>query len=388
MAATTFPADHDTIAAHLKSSGVSRRDFMTFCGKLMVAAPFGLGITNYLSVDAVAAEVGAIRRPSVIWLHMQECTGCTETLLRPATPDLATLLFDVISLDYHETVMAAAGADAEAALEDAMKANKGKYVLVVEGSIPTKDNGKYLKIANKWGIDYLKEVAKDAAAIVAIGSCASWGGVQSSGMNPTGSAGVDQIIKDKPIVNIPGCPPNPYVTLGVVLQYAKSGTVPELDELKRPKFAYDRVIHESCPRRAAYDAGRFAETFGDEGHRKGYCLFKLGCKGPATHAPCATRHFNDVVDAWPIGIGAPCFGCTEQKVGFTVAVYDKIEPEPSHRPILASQIGIPSKFEGGVNTIVAGGVGVAGGVLTALGISAARNAGASKENTDAGDSKS
>ncbi len=81
------------------------------------------------------------------------------------------------------------------------------------------------------------------------------------------------------------------------------------------------------------------------------------------------------------------FGCTEQKVGFTVAVYDKIEPEPSHRPILASQIPIPSKFEGGVNTIVAGGVGVAGGVLTALGISAARSGG-SRENTDAGDSQS
>jgi hydrogenase small subunit len=282
--------------------------------------------------------------------------------------------------------MAAAGADAEAALADAMKANKGKYVLVVEGSIPTKNSGVYLKIANKWGIDYLKDVAKDAAAIIAIGSCASWGGVQSSGMNPTGSVGVDQIIKDKPIVNIPGCPPNPYVTLAVVLQYAKTGTVPELDAFKRPKFAYDRVIHETCPRRAHFDAGRFAEQFGDEGHRSGYCLFKLGCKGPTTHAPCATRHFNDVVDAWPIGIGAPCFGCTEQKVGFTMAVYDKVEPEPSKRPILASQIPAPKRFEGGVNTVVAGGVGLAGGVLAALGVSAIRTGGDEKRHE--GDSES
>ncbi|HSP16134.1 MAG TPA: hydrogenase small subunit [Thermoanaerobaculia bacterium] len=369
MAAKSIPADHDTIAAALKRSGVNRRDFMTFCGKLMVAAPFGLGITNYLSVDAVAQEVGAIRRPSVIWLHMQECTGCTETLLRPATPDLATLLFDVISLDYHETVMAAAGADAEAALADAMKANKGKYVLIVEGSIPTKDNGQYLKIANKWGIDYLREVAQDSAAIVAIGSCASWGGVQSSGINPTGSVGVDQIIKDKPIINIPGCPPNPYVTLAVVLQYAKSGTVPELDDLKRPKFAFDRVIHEQCPRRPHFDAGRFAAQFGDENHRRGYCLYKLGCKGPVTHAPCSVRHFNDVVDAWPIGIGAPCFGCTEKGVGYTIALADTV---PISRPTGPDTYPGVYAEQKGVSPVATGVAGVVGGAIVGAGYLASK----------------
>ena len=316
MAAKSIPADHDTIAAALKRSGVNRRDFMTFCGKLMVAAPFGLGITNYLSVDAVAQEVGAIRRPSVIWLHMQECTGCTETLLRPATPDLATLLFDVISLDYHETVMAAAGADAEAALADAMKANKGKYVLIVEGSIPTKDNGQYLKIANKWGIDYLREVAQDSAAIVAIGSCASWGGVASAEPNPTGATGAPEVLKGKTVITLPGCPPNPYNLLGTVLQYATFGSLPALDGLGRPKFAYARTIHEDCPRRAHFDAGRFVERFGDENHRLGYCLYKTGCKGPKTHASCPLQHFGDVVGAWPVGIGHPCYGCTEEGIAF------------------------------------------------------------------------
>ncbi len=379
--------EHETIATHLIRSGVNRRDFMTFCGKLMVAAPFGLGITNFLSVEAVAQEVGSARRPSVIWLHMQECTGCTETLLRPATPDLATLLFDVISLDYHETVMAPSGADAEAALRDAMKANDGKYVLVVEGSIPTKDKGQYLKVAGQLGTDRLTEVANHAAAVIAIGSCASWGGVQSSGMNPTGAVGVDQIVKNKPIVNIPGCPPNPYVTLAVVLQYAKTGTVPALDDLKRPKFAYDRTIHDSCPRRGSFDAGHFAEQFGDEGHRSGYCLYKLGCKGPATHAPCSTRHFNDVVNAWPIGIGAPCFGCTEKEIGFTIPVAQKLDLAPSKRPLFASQMGGEKKTEGGVNTIVAGSVGIAGGVLTALGIGAIRGGGEAGGDSDSGDSQ-
>jgi hydrogenase small subunit len=130
-----------TIEEQLRRAGVSRRDFLNFCGKLMVVAPAGLAITNHLSPQAVAAEIGKARRPSVIWLHMQECTGCTETLLRTSQPDLADLILNVISLDYHETIMAAAGTDAEAALRDAMNQNDGKYVVVVEGSIPTKGEG-------------------------------------------------------------------------------------------------------------------------------------------------------------------------------------------------------------------------------------------------------
>ena len=359
----------DTIADHLIASGVNRRDFIGFCSKLMVAAPFGLALTNYLSPEAVAQEVGSIRRPSVIWLHMQECTGCTETLLRPAAPDLATVIFDVISLDYHETVMAASGEDAEAALRDAMKANDGKYVLVVEGSIPTRDGGEYLYVAGQKGIDRLKDVASHAAAIVAIGSCASWGGVQSSGINPTGAVGVDKIITDKPIVNIPGCPPNPYVTLAVVLQYAKTGTVPELDALKRPKFAFDRVIHDHCPRRPHFDAGRFAKQFGDDGHRQGWCLYKLGCKGPVTHAPCSTRHFNDVVDAWPIGSGAPCFGCTEQGVGYTIALHETV---PITRPFGPDTYPAVVAEHTTISAAATGAAGLVGGALLAGGYLASK----------------
>lgn len=361
----------DTIAEHLQRCGVSRREFVGFCGKLMVAAPFGLAITNFLDVDAVAAEIGSAKRPSVIWLQMQDCTGCTETLLRPSQPDLATLILDIISLDYHETVMAPSGKDAELALEAAMKANEGKYVLVVEGSIPTKDNGRYLKIAGKWGIDFLEEVAEKSAAIIAIGSCAAWGGVPSSGPNPTGAVGVDSLIKSKPIVNIPGCPPNPYILLGTVLQYAKTGTLPELDDKKRPKFAYDRVIHEHCPRRPHFDAGRFAKQFGDEGHRQGYCLYRLGCKGPVTHASCSTRHFNEVVDAWPIGIGAPCFGCTEQFVGYTIPAFQTVPITTATPP--ATYPDVDGRHDKGHVTATATGVaGLAGGIILGAGYVAAR----------------
>jgi len=369
----------ETIGECLERSGVSRRDFGIFCGKLMVAAPFGLALTNSLSVDAVAAEVAAAKRPSIIWLQMQDCTGCTETLLRPSEPDLATLLFDVISLDYHETVMAPSGHDAELALKDAIEQNRGKYVLVVEGSIPTKDNGQYLRLAGQSGIQVLHDVAKDAAAVIAIGSCASWGGVGSSAPNPTGAVGVDSLIESKPIVNIPGCPPNPYTLLAVVLQYARTGTLPALDSLKRPKFAYDRLIHDHCPRRAHFDAGRFAKEFGDDGHRQGWCLYRLGCKGPVTHAACSTRNFNEVVDAWPIGIGHPCFGCTEQKVAWTLPLHQTADIE---YPVPPSQYPPIFAEHQGVSPIATGVGGLVGGALIGAGIVASRKLGASTPSND------
>jgi hydrogenase small subunit len=366
------PTIHDALAV----SGVSRRDFVTFCGKLMVAAPFGLAITSFLSPEAVAQVVGKARRPSVIWLHMQDCTGCTETLLRTSQPDLASLLFDVISLDYHETVMAASGKDAERALHDAMNANDGKFVLVVEGSIPTRQNGAYLKIAGKNGIDMLREVASRSAAVIAMGSCASWGGIPSSTVNPTGATGVDSIVKDKPVVNLPGCPPNPYVLLATILEYATTGKPPKMDGVGRPLFAYDRTIHDHCPRRAHFDAGRFAKQFGDDGHRSGWCLYQLGCKGPVTHAPCSTRHFNEVVDAWPIGIGHPCVGCTEKAVAFTVPLHTTVDIE---RPVPPDRYPAVVAEREGVSPLSTATAGLIGGALVGAGIVAARSMSVEKE---------
>jgi hydrogenase small subunit len=347
----------DIIEQRLEFTGISRRDFVNFCGKLMVVAPFGLSLTNRLNAEEVAEAVAAAKRPPVIWLHGQECTGCTETLLRTSEPDLATLILDLISLDYHETVMAAAGHQAEKALHDSMDANDGKFVLVCEGSVPTKDGGVYLQISDKKGIDMWKEIGSRAAAVIAIGSCASWGGVQSQGENPTNAVGVHEIITDKPVVRIPGCPPNPYVFLATALEFAVAGTIPALDEEGRPLFAYDRVIHEHCPRRAHFDSGRFARSFGDEGHKQGWCLYALGCKGPVTHAPCSTRHFNETPGVWPIGIGAPCFGCTEKTVGFNVPNFQTAD----------IQNAIPPNFYPGIEpsrgTISAVGAGAAGAVI-------------------------
>lgn len=336
-------------------SSMDRRTF----NKLILQAAAAVGISATVGTQIVEALDKGIR-PSIIWLHFQECTGCTESLLRTSHPDIAELIMEHISLDYHETLMAAAGHQAEKSLRDAMAKNKGKYICVVEGAIPTKENGNYMRIAGKTGIEMLKEVTSNAGLVVAIGSCASWGGIPSADPNPTGAQGVGQTLLGTKVVNIPGCPANPYIILGIVLQFATMGTLPALDGQGRPLVAYGRVIHDHCPRRAHFDAGRFANKFGDEGHKLGYCLYKLGCKGPSTHASCSTQHFCEVVDAWPIGLGAPCFGCTEKDIAFRVPMFSTVNiarpTPPDTYPEIDAQQGLVTPIATGIAGLVAGGM--------------------------------
>ncbi len=310
----------DTVSIRL---GVSRREFLKFC--TIMAASMGLPLG---AGEEIAEAVANPKRPPVIWLSAQECTGCTESLLRATHPTLEHLILDLVSLDYHETLSTPSGHQAEEARAASIKANKDKFILVVDGSIPVKDNGIYCKIAGRTVLDILKDTARDAAAVVSIGSCASWGGVPSADPNPTGATPVHQVLKDagikKPVINIPGCPPNPYNFLSTVLYFVTFKKLPELDAQARPAFAYGRLIHENCERRPHFDAGRFATEFGDDNHRKGYCLYKLGCKGPETHANCPTILFGDTgAGTWPVGTGHPCFGCTEEGVGFSKPLFMK-----------------------------------------------------------------
>ena len=312
-------------------SSVTRRDFMKFC--TAVAASMGLPLS---AVPQIAEAVTSPRRPPVIWLSGQECTGCVESLLRPGHPSLETLLFDLISLEYSETLNAGSGHQAEAYRAKSIEENKGKFILVVDGAIPVKDGGVYCMIAGKPVLEILNETAPLAAAVIAIGSCAAWGGIPSASPNPTGATPVHEILKGKNIqvVNIPGCPPNPYNFLSTVIHYLTFKTLPALDEKGRPKFAYSRLIHENCERRPHFDAGRFAEEFGDEGHRQGYCLYKLGCKGPETFNNCPTLAYNDTPGCWPVATGSPCFGCSEQNVGFNSPLFSKAKvvfPTPPAR---------------------------------------------------------
>lgn len=297
--------------------GMTRREFLTFCTG--VAATMGLGSTAGVRM-AEAATAGV--RPSVIWLHGQECTGCTESLLRSFHPTVENLILDLISLEYHETLNVGAGKQALEHKHKIMQEKKGQYILVTEGGIPTKDNGVYCKVGGKTQLETVREVAADAAAIIAIGSCASWGGIQSASPNPTGAVGTFEVLPGKTVINVPGCPPNPYNFISTVLYLLTFKRAPELDEKNRPRFAYGRLIHENCERRPHFDAGRFALQFGDLGHRQGWCLYKIGCKGPETHANCPAIGFGDVgFGSWPVGTGHPCFGCTEKETAFTKPIH-------------------------------------------------------------------
>jgi hydrogenase small subunit len=366
----------DELTAFETRMGFSRRGFLQFCTAM--AATMGLPAGAYAQI---AAAIASAKRPPVIWLHFQECTGCTESLLRAEHPTLEKLILDLVSLDYHETLFAAAGHQADAARKASMQANKGKYVLVAEGAVPTKDNGIYCKIGGQTAKDLLLECAADAAAVIGIGSCASWGGMPSTPPNPTGCVGINEIITDKPVVTIPGCPPNPYNFLSTVVHFLTFGKLPDLDEKGRPKFAYSRLIHENCERRAHFDAGRFAQEFGDEGHRKGYCLYRLGCKGPETYANCPSILFGDVGSgSWPVGTGHPCIGCTEKGIGFAKPIHaladlKNIVPPTSYPRIVEEQ-------GEGVNLGSAALVAGVAGLAVGAGAMVSRNLGKGDSSSD------
>jgi hydrogenase small subunit len=305
-----FPSSHawtgdETLGEHLERRGYSRREFLRFCGDLCVM----MGISQALT-PTVAKALQQIRRPSVIWLQLQECTGCVESVLRTADPTLGDLVLDLISLDYQHTLMAGAGEAVESAKRQAMEENFGQYVLMVTGSIPTEEDGIYLTVGGRTGQEILREAAEGAAAIIAIGACAHFGSVQAARPNPTGAVGVSEIIRDRPVVNIAGCPPIADVVTATVAHYLTFNRIPDLDAQGRPMFAYGARIHDQCPRRAHFDAGQYVQAFDDEGARKAWCLYEVGCKGPACFSPCPIFQWNDHTD-WPIGAGHPCLGCTE-----------------------------------------------------------------------------
>ncbi|HHH52459.1 MAG TPA: [Ni/Fe] hydrogenase small subunit [Bacteroidetes bacterium] len=297
---------NETYLQAVLKKGYTRRDFMKFVTYMTAFMGF-----ESTMIGQVAKALETKKRIPVIWEHFQECTGCSESFIRSDHPLAADLILDSISLDYTDTLMAAAGHNAEEAKQASMKENYGNYILVVEGAIPTKDDGVYCTIAGRTAVEILKESAKGAAAIITFGSCSAWGGIQAAYPNPTGSVPVDAIIKDKPIIRVPGCPPIGEVMTGVVVHYATFGTLPELDDMGRPKQFYGKRVHDSCYRRPYFDAGLFAETYDSEEAKKGYCLYKLGCRGPVTYNACGFMEWNNGV-SYPIKSGYPCIGCSEK----------------------------------------------------------------------------
>lgn len=274
-----------------EGQGVHRRDFLKFCG--VVAGALSLDATF---IPKIAEALTSDNRPPVLWLHFAECTGCTESILRTSAPWMDELLFDTISLDYHETLMAAAGHTVEALLTEAATVHQGEFFCVVEGAIPTADNGIYGTIGGRTMLSIAEEILPKAKAIIACGSCASYGGLAAASPNPTGAKGVTNALPnlDVPVVNLPGCPPNPVNFVAVIADYLLKGRLPSLDGYGRPQFAHGKRIHQQCLYRRDKDR----------------CQKSYGCKGQWTSSNCPNVKFNDGT-SFPMQVGHPCIGCCE-----------------------------------------------------------------------------
>jgi hydrogenase small subunit len=301
----------------MRQQGITRRSFLKFCS--LTAASLGLGSTG---AAKIAHALETKERVPVVWLHGLECTCCTESFIRSAHPLASDLILSMLSLDYSDTIMAAAGHQAEAALEDTITRYKGKYILAVEGNPPIGDDGVFCIPGGRPFVDKLRHVAKDAAAVIAWGSCASWGCVQAAKPNPTTAVSIDKVLSN-PIVKVPGCPPIAEVMTGVVTYVVTFGRLPELDRQGRPKMFYSQRIHDKCYRRPHFDAGQFVEAWDDRGAREGYCLYKMGCKGPTTYNACSTVRWNEGV-SFPIGSGHGCIGCSEDGFWDKGSFYDRL----------------------------------------------------------------
>ena len=346
--------DKKSISDVLSDKGVSRRDFMKWATAMtaMLALP-----GSFTPLVAKAAELSD--RLPIIWLHMAECTGCSESLLRTDAPTIDSLIFDYISLEYHETLMAAAGWQAEHNLEHAIEKYKGQYILMVEGGIPSGESASFLTIGGhgKTGEQSAKEASENAAAIFAIGTCSAYGGVQAAIPNPTGAKPLSKVTS-KPVINVPGCPPSEKNIVGTLLHYILYGTLPALDAYNRPKWAYGLRIHDLCERRGRFDAGEFVEEFGDEGAKKGYCLYKVGCKGPYTFNNCSKNKFNSHM-SWPIQAGHGCIGCSEPDFWDTMGPFEEPLADRMYNTVFGGAGADATADRIGVGLLSATAIGIA-----------------------------
>ncbi len=305
----------------LSKKGVSRRDFMKFCTGMaaLLALPASF-------IPKIAEAVAGGKKPILVWLEYQDCAGDTEALLRVSKPTVGQIILDVLSVDYHETIMAPSGFQAEKSLMDVVKNHKGNYLVVVEGSIPMKDDGIYCCIGGRTAVDLAREVCGSAIATIAVGTCATYGGIPAASPNPTGAVGIKEAVPGATVINLPGCPANAENISATIVHYLTFGKLPATDELGRPYFAYGKRIHDNCERRGSFDAGQFVQQWGDDGHRKGWCLYEMGCKGPETFHNCPTVKYNEGT-SWPVQGGHGCIGCAEPSFWDTMSPFYKRLPK-------------------------------------------------------------
>jgi hydrogenase small subunit len=335
----------DGLYAAMLQRGMSRRSFLRFCAAIAAV----LALPASFAPRIAAAVVTAPRIP-VIWLRGQDCAGDTEAFLRASDPTVAELLLDLLSIEYHEAIMAPSGAGADLSRTQAMEKYPNGYIAVVEGGIPTADDGVYCTIGGRAFRDVVRDVCAGALATIAVGSCAFDGGSPAAGGGTTGAVGVTQFVPDARLVNLPGCPVNAVNLTATIVHYVTFKQLPVTDSRRRPLFAYGGLIHNQCERRAHFEFGEYVTSWGDGGSQKGWCLYKMGCKGPETFANCPTVRYADEL-SWPVKAGHGCVGCTMP--GFWDAMspfYRRLPPPLPFAPeVTADQIG----------QVLVGGVAVA-----------------------------
>jgi len=308
----------ETFYEVMRRQGISRRSFLKFCS--LTAAGLGLGPAF---APKIAHAMETKPRLPVLWLHGLECTCCSESFIRSAHPLAKDVVLSMISLDYDDTIMASAGQQAEDIIEEIIEKYKGNYIVAVEGNPPLNEDGMYCIIGGKPFVDQLTHACENAKAVISWGSCASWGCVQAARPNPTRATPVHKVITDKPIIKVPGCPPIAEVMTAVITYMVTFDRFPELDRQGRPKMFYSQRVHDKCYRRPHFDAGQFVESWDDEGARKGYCLYKVGCKGPTTYNACSSVRWNGGL-TFPIQAGHGCIGCSEDGFWDKGSFYDRL----------------------------------------------------------------
>lgn len=342
------PAKGSTLFESLARRGITRRDFIkwTAATTALLALP-----PEFTGRVARAAQLSS--RVPVIWQELQSCAGNSEALIRSANPGIEEVLLDLISLEYSELLMAASGDQAEAHKARIIEEYAGQYVAVFEGSVPMGANGGYLTVGahGHTGPELVRQIAENARLILNAGTCSSYGGIPQARPNPTGALGVpdflasDGAAQGVPVVNLPACPVNAVTMVGTVLEVVMFGRVPRLDSLGRPLWAYGTRIHDRCERRGQYDAGQFVESWADiEGLKRGFCLYKVGCKGPFTYNNCSSVRYNDGT-SWPVMSGVGCIGCSEPNfwdtmTPFSEEVADARYRVPGFQDATADRIGL------------------------------------------------
>ncbi len=330
--------------------GVSRRDFLKWSAFLTSAL-----MLPYIFKPRITRAANILTRTPFIWLDMADCMGNTEAFIRNANPTPAEIILNYVSVNYMESIMAPAGYQAEARRIETIKKDKGKYILVVEGAIPTGMDGKFLTIGAKGdtGLKIVKETAKNAGIIIAIGNCAAYGGIPAAAPNPTNSVGLSSVT-NRSVINIPACPANPVNVVGTLVEYILIGKAPQLDNIGRPLWAYSGRLHDNCYRRGHFEAGEYVRHWGDDGAKKEYCLYMMGCKGPFTWNNCTTVEYNQDM-SFPMRAGHGCIGCSQPVFWDRMTPFEK--PNADAKIILPGVEATADEF--GVALLGAAGVGIA-----------------------------